>query len=320
MNSYRMKNIERKDIDIFCQNATVDERVVSSVLQQYVYSDKQAWQRFLNLLFLALGVGFTLAGIIFFFAYNWANLDKFIKIGLIQFLVVAFVAVCLKAKQNQLIQQITLMGACVLVGVLFAVFGQIYQTGADSFDFFLGWTIFITIWVWVGNFPALWLFYILLINTTLGLYHQQVANEWSTSFICLLLTLTNASIVIFSIVNKNSTTPNWFRNTISIIAISQATIGIISGIFDSFDISFFALLVLTAVLYTLAVMYALRAKLNFYIATIPLSVIVIASTWLIDITESNSVLLLISLFIIVATTLTIRNLLTLQKKWANEKS
>jgi uncharacterized membrane protein len=212
------------------------------------------------------------------------------------------------------------MGACILVGVLFAVFGQIYQTGADSFDFFLGWTIFTTIWVFVGNFPALWLLYVVLINTTLTLYYQQVANDWSTPFICLLLTLINASIVLFSTVYKGAAPRPWFRNIVAAMAITQATIGIMYGIFDSFNISFFALLLITAALYTFAVMHGLRVKQTFYIATIPFSVIVIVSTWLIEISEVTSILILISLFIIIATTLTIRNLLILQKKWANEKS
>ena len=85
---------------------------------------------------LAVGVGFTVAGIIFFFAYNWEELPKFAKLGIVEVLLVASVLLATFTHWNKLVKQILLTEATFLIGTLFAVFGQIYQTGADAYDLF----------------------------------------------------------------------------------------------------------------------------------------------------------------------------------------
>jgi uncharacterized membrane protein len=136
------------------------------ILKEQVYNDKDAWSKFLRLFLISLGVGFTTAGIIFFFAYNWADLHKFIKIGLVEGVVIATALAAVYSRIPSDIRNILLTGASILVGVLYAVFGQIYQTGANAYDLFLGWTLFITLWVLISNFAPLWLVFIILINTT----------------------------------------------------------------------------------------------------------------------------------------------------------
>jgi hypothetical protein len=73
-----MKNIQREDIHILSRHSNLQERSVNQALKEHVYNDKTAWQQFFRLFFLSLGVGFTVAGIAFFFAYNWADLHKFV--------------------------------------------------------------------------------------------------------------------------------------------------------------------------------------------------------------------------------------------------
>ena len=68
------------------------EKPDSSLLfRQPMYADKKQWKQFLSIFLLAAGVGFTVAGIIFFFAYNWEDLPKFAKLGIVQTLLVASV-------------------------------------------------------------------------------------------------------------------------------------------------------------------------------------------------------------------------------------
>ena len=150
-----MTKIEREDIHILSQHSNLSESTIDQMLREQVYSGKQDWQKFLRLFFISLGVGFTAAGILFFFAYNWADLHKFAKIGLIEALVVISTLVVIFSKVTLDIKNILLTGASILVGVLFAVFGQIYQTGANAYDFFLGWTMAITIWVLIANYAPL---------------------------------------------------------------------------------------------------------------------------------------------------------------------
>ena len=99
------------------------EKPDSSLLfRQPMYADKKQWKQFLSIFLLAAGVGFTVAGIIFFFAYNWEGLPKFAKLGIVQTLLVASVLLTVFTRWNILIKQIILTGATFLVGTLFAVF------------------------------------------------------------------------------------------------------------------------------------------------------------------------------------------------------
>jgi uncharacterized membrane protein len=314
-----MKNIQREDIQIISRHSDLTEQGIYRVLKQNIYNDKESWQKFLRLFIISLGVGFTVAGIVFFFAYNWAGLDKFAKIGLTQGLVFVTTMMIFLPKISSNIKNIILTGASVLVGVLFAVFGQIYQTGADAYDFFLAWTVFITLWVAISNFSPLWLIYLILINTTLILYSQQIAKDWSEVFICLLLFITNAAVLISFLYFGKKKIPNWFLNTVALMTISYATIGVIIGIFDEHQTNFSILLLITALVFALGIWHALKTKSGFYLAVIPFSIIIIVSAFLIKISDGETMFLLVCLFVVGSVTLTIKNLINNQKKWANEK-
>ncbi len=315
--------MDREDIHIISAHSNWTERGIDKVLKDKIYSDSNAWKRFLQLLFISLGIGFTVSGILFFFAYNWSDLHKFVKMGLIEGLIVSAASIVLFSKLNLNIKNIILTGTAVLVGVLIAVFGQIYQTGANSYDFFLGWTLFITLWVVISNFPSLWLVYLILINTTFILYSQQVASDWSEVFVFSILFLFN-SILLVAIhllpkLKKEFIVPSWFISTVALAAITYSTIGIVYGIISSNKSSLSGLLIITTIAYTLGVYHSLKVKSSFYLSIIPFSVIIIISALLIKGSDGASMLFIVSLFIIVSVTLLIKGLLNLQKKWNNEK-
>ena len=314
-----MKNIQREDIHIIGRHSNLTEKGIGRALKENIYNDREAWRKFFRLFVISLGVGFTVSGIIFFFAYNWADLHKFIKIGLAEGLLVATTILVLLPKININTRNIILTGASVLVGVLFAVFGQIYQTGANAYDFFLAWTVFVTLWVVVSNFAPLWLLYLILINTTLILYSQQVAKEWSGVFVYSLLFVTNTITLISGIFlskYEQLKVPNWFLNTVALASATYATMGITIGIFDSFRLAFPILIVMTTIVYASGIWHGLKSKSGFYLSVIPLSLIVIISALLIKISTGGMMFLLVSLFIITSVTLTVKNLIDIQKKWA----
>lgn len=311
--------MQREDIHIISRHSDLTEQAVDKALQENVFNDKETWEKFLRLLFISLGAGFTVSGIIFFFAYNWADLHKFAKIGLTEGLLIATTIVVLIPKINDNIKNVILTGASVLVGVLFAVFGQIYQTGANAYDFFLAWTVFVTLWVLISNFPPLWLLYLVLINTTFILYSQQVAKDWSEVFICTLLFIINAVVLISAISFGNKKIPNWFLNIVALASASYTTIGIVIGIFDKYQTIFPILILITAIIFALGIWHGLKTKSGFYLSVIPFSLIIIVSALLIKISDGEMMFLLVSLFIIASVTLTIKNLIDIQKKWTNEK-
>ena len=318
-----MEKIQREDIHIISRHSNLTEEGVVKALKDNVYNDKEAWQKFLRLFFITLGVGFTLAGIIFFFAYNWADLHKFAKIGIAEGLVVATVSLVLFSKMNINIRNIILTGASVLVGVLFAVYGQIYQTGANAYDFFLGWTIFITLWAIVSNFTPLWLIYIVLINTTFILYSQQVAKDWSGIYVFTLLFIINTIMLIVAIVlSQRKKVANWFLSTVALACATYATIGIILGIFEfsyTDNLTFFVLISIASLAFATGIWYGLKTKSGFYLSVIPFGITLIISALLIEMSDGTMMLLMISIFIVIAVTLIIKNLINFQKKWKNEE-
>ncbi len=316
-----MTKINRKDIQIISRNSNWSEGSIDKILKQEIYSNKETWGKFLRLFFVSLGIGFTIAGIIFFFAYNWADLNKFIKIGLIEGLIIITTLVVLLSKLSLDIKNILLTGASILVGVLFAVFGQIYQTGANAYDFFLGWTIFIALWVLISNFAPLWIVFITLINTTFILYSQQVAHAWSEVFVNTLLFAINVSFLIIALYSKNRlkgiNPPNWFTNLLAIATVYYSTTGISIGFFYHTEAYLFVLIAVTSVLYYIGIMYGLKVKSSFYLSIIPLSIIIIISAFLIKISSDAAMLLFVSIFVIASVTFVIKNLIKLQKKWMN---
>ena len=316
-----MTKIEREDIQVISRHSNWSEKSIDKILKEEIYHNKESWQKFLRLFFISLGIGFTTAGIIFFFSYNWADLHKFIKLGLIEGLIVITILTVLFTKISLDIKNILLTGASILVGVLFAVFGQIYQTGANAYDFFWGWTMFITLWVVISNFAPLWLIFITLINTTLILYSQQVAHKWSEVFVFTLLFVINILFLTIALfgkkINKKIKSPIWFSNVIALACVSSSTIGIVLGIFDKNQTSFFVLIVITSILYALGIKYGLKMKSGFYLSIIPFSIIIIISAFLIKISDDAGMFFFISLFVIASVTFVIKNLINLQKKWIN---
>ncbi|MCL2345185.1 MAG: DUF2157 domain-containing protein [Desulfobulbus sp.] len=131
--------------------------------------DAAAWRRFGDLALLAAGVLLALAGIVFFFAYNWEALHRFAKIALVGAPLTACAALAARYAEQRA-GQAWLGGPVVLAGVLLAVIGQIYQTGADSELLFAGWALLALPWVLAGRVPWLWLFWLLLLNVAVNLF------------------------------------------------------------------------------------------------------------------------------------------------------
>ena len=168
------------------------EFITHSLKENGVYASRKEWKTFIYYALLSLGLAFTVSGIIFFLAFNWADLHKFVKLGLVQGAIIVFIAAAIFSKASITVKNIFLMAASITVGALFAVFGQIYQTGANAYDFFLGWTVFISIWALISSFPPLWLSLIALVNTTFLLYTDQVSKAFSDEEIYTMMLAFNS--------------------------------------------------------------------------------------------------------------------------------
>jgi uncharacterized membrane protein len=135
-----------------------------------------SWFSWARRMLLFLGSTLVLAGIIFFFAYNWAAMGRFLKFGLIEAAIIACVVTSHLLGPARLSGKVLLLSGSVLVGVLLAVYGQVYQTGADAFELFVGWAALIFGWVIVSQFAALWVVWLVILNTGAILYWEQVGG------------------------------------------------------------------------------------------------------------------------------------------------
>ena len=136
--------------------------------------NRQGWARFLDYSLLVLGALFFTSGLFFFVAYNWEELPRFARFGVLQTAIVLLLIITHWVGLNRLGGKIALTVASLLVGALLAVFGQEYQTGADAYTLFGYWALLIAGWVVISKFDLLWGILLALLNLTLVLFWNQV--------------------------------------------------------------------------------------------------------------------------------------------------
>lgn len=315
-------DIGRDEIHIISRNSNWTEGGIDKAFQDSgTYAGTKTWQKFLNFFLMGLGASFMVTGILFFFAYNWADLHRFVKLGLIQFLILVAIGMStLFKKLSESIRNIILAAAAVLVGVLFAVFGQIYQTGADAYDFFLGWMVAIALWAFVSGFPVLWFIFMLLCNITLFLYQEQVAYYWNGPGFCNLLFLLN---LIFLILvewshhkNQERQDTRWLTGILVIGAAAAITFSVCYGIVDDSSRAWGLSLLLAAAGFTGGIVYGIRTRNLLYMAVIPFAILIILLTLVIKpLHDPVGIFFIISIFIAAFTTLLIIQLVKLNKRW-----
>jgi uncharacterized membrane protein len=314
-----MSKLDREIIQIMSRHGDLKEKDLEDLLEAHVKPDQRAWQQFLKILLLILGIGFFVSGVLFFFAYNWDSLHKFVKIGIMEVLIVGAMVPVLFTKISPIVKNSLLSAASVLVGVMYAVFGQVYQTGANAYDFFLAWTVFIAVWTFVANFPVLWLIFISLVNITLAMYILQVAREIPVENVMLVFFLINASaIVLFQVFQhyfKWVLFPKWLEVFIALFAFIASTFGITYGIHDEKPSLFVLLILFVMIGYSAAAWNAYRQKRVFYLAMIALSLIEFGTSLAFRISDTQGMFLAVSLFIVASVTGSIFFLIHTHKRW-----
>lgn len=313
--------MDREDIYIISRNSNWSTENVDAALKRDVYQDATAWKKFLRLFFISLAIGFITSGLIFFFAYNWAGMHRFFKLGLVETVLTAVILIALVSKFNVLVKNILLTAASVLVGALFAVFGQIYQTNATAFDFFLGWTAFTMLWVIATNFAVLWVFFLYLLNATLVLYVTMHLGQFTEKHLYLLMVFLNGFwLLLFIFLSKNYDyfkIPNWLKNLSFITIVSIASLGIAEGILEKFSTMSIYLIILTVLIYGVGLLYAFKQKNLIFLAVIPFSLIFILAALWIKLLPKEWVYLINGLFITIGAGYLIKYLLVIQRKWKN---
>ena len=158
------------------QGALPPGNVEDALIAAGAIPDAADWRRFTQHAFLWTGTLLLAAGVIFFFAYNWNDMGRFLKFGLIEGLMVAALVTAWIAGPDRITGKAALFMASVMAGGLLALIGQTYQTGADPWQLFAWWAVLILPWVASSRLPALWLLFVVLLNVALGLYFQTFSG------------------------------------------------------------------------------------------------------------------------------------------------
>ena len=158
--------------------------------------DEAFWVRWGRRALLALGAGQFLAGMVFFFAYNWHDLSDLAKFAIVETALVITVGGALLVGLDRAFGQVLLIAASVLTGVLLAVIGQVYQTGADMFELFVAWAALILPWAIISRSAVHWLLWLIVAEAALALYGGQVLMVVGAVSLAEIWVLVGATIVL----------------------------------------------------------------------------------------------------------------------------
>jgi uncharacterized membrane protein len=132
--------------------------------------DGAAWRQFLSRLARGAGLASLIAGVIFFVAANWQGLGVTGRFVLLQAAFAISVGLAVWRAPPQVVGQAGLLVAMMLVGALFALFGQTYQTGADVYELFFAWAALALPFAIAAQSGVHWAVWWCILNVALALF------------------------------------------------------------------------------------------------------------------------------------------------------
>lgn len=190
------------------------------------------WGAFLSICF----------GALFFFAFNWQEMSRMTKFSIIEVLMVIASLIYTLFSSKLPLSLIVLVSMTLLTGVLLALVGQTYQTGADPWQLFFVWAILVLPWTLLTKKAILWVIWVVLLNVSLYLYlsislgifavvFNSVFNSESTIFIFALF---NAALLILFEVKQQWLTNNNRRVSQLLVLLSGVPLTLLA-IFSTLD-------------------------------------------------------------------------------------
>ena len=126
--------------------------------------EKEDFITFFDYFFMVLGAIFLASGVMFFIAYNWQVLGKFFKFFLVEAGIVGSFLLSYRLDEKSIGFKSSILVGSFLIGVLMALFGQVYQSGAESYELFLYWAVIVLPIAILSRFSWIWVFEVVLLN------------------------------------------------------------------------------------------------------------------------------------------------------------
>lgn len=259
-------NNEKSMLGVWFEHGLISKEAQQAALTQ-IHQDKTRfptslqWRSLFDLMLIWLAGLLIGSGIIFFVAANWQDMSQFVRFALVETCLLLTLSVYLVIRKRALNRgdllgfgyttaNALLLLICLIIGSLFALVGQTYQTGADPWQLFAVWGLFVLPLALVAGTELLWLLFGLLVNAALLLYFDAFPGAgglvWGANsalawlFVlnlalhlsCLFLSgeITNSPVAQFT--HKQRFFAPLLRQLTILAALSIVTILSIEAIFD----------------------------------------------------------------------------------------
>ena len=131
--------------------------------------DAAHWRAALHTLAIFATALFACTALVCLIAYNWEDLHRFARLALVAcaFLIPCALAAVRGKTPPDALQQALYLAAMLAAGGLFALIGQIYQTGADTWQLFALWTVLTLPLALIARTRLCWLLWFVLADCAL---------------------------------------------------------------------------------------------------------------------------------------------------------
>ena len=136
--------------------------------------------------FLLFSVIFLIAGVTSFTAYNWENMSNIEKLAVPSVLIVVGLVAYLFLKK-EIYKKLAIFFSSFMIGTLFAVYGQVYQTGADVWILFRNWAIFLIIPMVATGYYSVMILFSIVTTISTGFYLDLYLSEAIVPFLSSLI-------------------------------------------------------------------------------------------------------------------------------------
>lgn len=184
------------------------------------------WRAFLDRLLLWGAAAFLSVALVFFIAYNWTELGRWMRFAIVEAVFALAIAGAWRLGLDRAGGKACVFVATAAIGVLLALVGQTYQTGADPWELFALWSALALPFALAARLPVLWLMVLVLANLAVVLYFQAFRGLFGALFgpreqVWLLLGIDSSALVLWEALAKRGVP--WMQERWSPRVVATAT-------------------------------------------------------------------------------------------------